>query len=319
MTTALVPIAQTAIALNEDPASRLFSAWIASQTANTRQAYTKDIASFAAFVGEPTAAHAMRRLLSVAPGDGNAMLLDYRTHMTGEGLSPTTVNRRLSAIRSAVRLARTLGHTLWTPEIAGLKAQAFRDTRGPGLDGTRELISIALTDTNRSVATRDTAFIRLMFDLALRRGECVSLDLEDVDLAGKRIWVLGKGRTQKEARTLPDKTAAALAAWIEARRAHVSAEQKAVFVSLSGRGRGQRITGRSVHRIIAAIGDLAGIKTRPHGLRHASITAALDLNNGDVRAAQQHARHANPQTTMIYDDNRRDLAGSVAHGIAALV
>jgi hypothetical protein len=31
----------------------------------------------------------------------------------------------------------------------------------------------------------------------------------------------------------------------------------------------------------------------------------------DVRAVQQHARHANPQTTMRYDDNRRDLAGKV--------
>ncbi|MBX9842593.1 MAG: site-specific integrase [Xanthobacteraceae bacterium] len=319
MTTALVPIAQTAIALNEDPASRLFSAWIASQTANTRQAYAKDIASFAAYLGAPSAAAAMRRLVSTDPGDGNGLLLDYRTYMSGEGLSTATINRRLSAIRSAVKLARTLGHTNWKPEIAGLKAQSFRDTRGPGLEGTRELISIALTDGNRAVAARDAAFIRLMFDLALRRGECVGLDIEDIDLAGRRIWILGKGRTQKEARTLPDKTAAALTAWIEARRVHVSDEQRAVFVSLSGRGGGQRITGRSVHRIIASIGDLAGIKTRPHGLRHASITAALDINNGDVRAAQQHARHANPQTTMKYDDNRRDIAGSVAHGISALV
>ena len=50
-----------------------------------------------------------------------------------------------------------------------------------------------------------------------------------------------------------------------------------------------------------------------------SITAALDANNGDVRAVQQHARHTNPQTTMRYDDNRRDLAGQVASGLASLL
>ena len=59
-----------------------------------------------------------------------------------------------------------------------------------------------------------------------------------------------------------------------------------------------------------------GSKSRPHGLRHASLTAALDANNGDVRAVQQHARHASPQTTMRSDDNRRDLAGQVAASLA---
>jgi integrase len=61
----------------------------------------------------------------------------------------------------------------------------------------------------------------------------------------------------------------------------------------------------------------SGVRARPRGLRHASITTALDTSNGDVRAAQAHARHANPQTTMRYDDNRQDLAGKVAAGLAA--
>ena len=71
--------------------------------------------------------------------------------------------------------------------------------------------------------------------------------------------------------------------------------------------------------MIAGVGDDVGIKTRPDGLRHTSITAALDLSNGDERAAQQHARHPNPQTMIKYDDNRRDLAGDVANGIAELL
>jgi integrase/recombinase XerC len=61
---------------------------------------------------------------------------------------------------------------------------------------------------------------------------------------------------------------------------------------------------------------LAGVRARPHGLRHASIAAALDTSNGDVRAAQAHARHANPQTTIRYDDNRLNLAGKIATGLA---
>ena len=90
----------------------------------------------------------------------------------------------------------------------------------------------------------------------------------------------------------------------------------AMFVGLAGRVRGQRLTGRGLYHVVAELGAAVGLKTRPHGLRHASITAALDANNGDVRAVQLHARHADPQTTMRYDDNRQDLAGRVAASLA---
>jgi integrase/recombinase XerC len=88
---------------------------------------------------------------------------------------------------------------------------------------------------------------------------------------------------------------------------------------LSGPNRGKRITGRGLHYVIARLGGDVGIITRPHGLRHASITAALDANGGDVHAVQQHARHANPRTTIRYDHNRRDLAGKIARGLAAVL
>lgn len=303
----------------ESPEERLYRAFLDGQTENTRAAYVRDIAAFADFLGETSPAAAIRRLFSGTAGEGNAILLDYRTQMVGQKLAPSTVNRRLSAIRSAVKLARTLGQTSWIPEIAGLKSQAYRDTTGPGIDGTREMIEVALTNTHPAIALRDVALIRLMFDLALRRKECIGLDIDDVDICGRRVWIIGKGRTEKEVRTLPEKTASALKKWIEARDAYAKADCPAVFISLSGNSCGNRISGRGVHWIVCEIGSDAGIKTRPHGLRHASITAALEASNGDVRAAQQHARHANPQTTMRYDDNRRDLAGRVADSISALV
>jgi integrase/recombinase XerC len=158
-----------------------------------------------------------------------------------------------------------------------------------------------------------------MFDLGLRRGEIASLDLGDVDHAGHLLWVLGKGRTQKEARTLPQPTLDAIDAWL-AERSKIAAEGKpALILNTSRFKRGERITGLGIYYVIRELGDVAGIRARPHGLRHASITAALHNSNGDVRAAQAHARHSNPQTTMRYDDNRQDLAGKVAVGLAEVL
>ena len=140
-----------------------------------------------------------------------------------------------------------------------------------------------------------------MFDLGLRRGEVVGLDVDDVDHAGRRLWVLGKGRSQKEARTLPAPTMEAIDSWLAMRRGAVHDDEPALLVNVAGLRPGRRMTGNGVYRMI---------------LRHASITTALHTSNGDVRAAQAHARHANPQTTMRYDDNRQDLAGKVAASLA---
>ena len=87
-------------------------------------------------------------------------------------------------------------------------------TRGAlGLAGTRALLGAA-SEKSPAKAARDIAIIRLMFDLGLRRGEVVGLDVEDVDHIGRRLWVLGKGRAQKEARTLPVPTLEAIDRWL---------------------------------------------------------------------------------------------------------
>lgn len=300
---------------DEGVGARLHREFLAGRSPNTLNAYAKDLDAFAVHCGACTSGEALAVLVTLTPGNGNSMLLAWRAAMQTAGLSPSTINRRLSAVRSALRFARTIGATAWVPEVQGLKAQTYRDTRGPGVTGTRALLVSAMTKPE-SKSARDIAIIRLMFDLGLRRGEVAHLDVDDVDRNSRLLWVLGKGRSQKETRTLPAPTLAAVEAWLEERVHFVQNDELALFVNVSRFKRGQRITGHGVYYVIRELGDVAGIRARPHGLRHASITAALDNSNGDVRAAQAHARHANPQTTMRYDDNRQDLAGKISAGLA---
>ncbi len=58
------------------------------------------------------------------------------------------------------------------------------------------------------------------------------------------------------------------------------------------------------------------VKARPHGLRHAAITEALELTSGDGRAVQRFSRHRDVRTIERYDDSRQDLAGEVAWKVA---
>ena len=73
----------------------------------------------------------------------------------------------------------------------------------------------------------------------------------------------------------------------------------------------------SVPDVLKDLGKKAGIKTRPHGLRHSAITEALEATGGNIRAVARFSRHKNIQTLMIYDDNRQDLGGEIAKLIAS--
>lgn len=103
-----------------------------------------------------------------------------------------------------------------------------------------------------------------------------------------------------------------LSAWIEAR----GSEPGALFGNFDRARKGARLSGTSLYRLVRELGLRVGVRARPHGLRHAAITEALDLTSGDVRAVQRFSRHKDVRTLSLYDDSREDLAGKVASLVA---
>ena len=120
----------------------------------TFRAYRDDLADFTRFLGSATLEEAARSLLAAGLGAANATVLRYRAHLLERGLAPASVNRHLAALRSLVKLARTLGLVGWTLEVPGVKAEAYRDTGGPGLTGVRSLVD-ALDARQDSKGARD--------------------------------------------------------------------------------------------------------------------------------------------------------------------
>ena len=255
---------------------------------------------------------ATQRLLSSGHGEANAVALAYKAYLVARELAASTINRRLAALRSFVKLARTLGLVPWTLEVENVAAESYRDTRGPGRDGFNRLLD-KLDGRSDEKAVRDRALIRLLFDLGLRRGEVVSLDLHHADLEAGTVSVLGKGCAGRSLLTLPEPTREALRQWIRAR----TPDPGPLFVNFDRAAKGRRLTGTSLYRIVRDLGKKAGVRARPHGLRHAAITEALDLTGGNVRAVQRFSRHRDLRILNVYDDNRTDLGGQVARLVAA--
>jgi integrase/recombinase XerC len=301
--------------ISEDPVSALKAAFYAGRNERTVKAYQNDLEHFKRFMGADSVDLAIVPMLTKTSGEVNAIALAYRSDMQDQGLAPASINRRLAALRSIFKLARILGLVQWTVEVEGVRGKSYRDTRGPGLDGVQKLIDLAM-ERHDPKGKRDRAIVRLLFDMALRRGEAVSLDLSDIDLKRGTLSVIGKGRTEKELLTIPDQTREALREWIGCR----GEWQGPLFVNFDHAGKGERLTGQGVERIIKALGMKAlGHTVNPHGLRHAAITEALDCMAGDVRSVQRFSRHKDIRTLSVYDDNRRDLGGEVAKKVAASV
>ena len=202
---ALVPVSSGLVASH----TPLIQAFLAGRNERTLAAYRSDLDVFRLFVGQSTLDSAARLLLGAGHGAANAIAHGFRAHMVARRLAPASVNRRLAALRSLVRLANTLGMVPWQLMVENARGEAYRDTRGPGRDGFRTLHDYGQLRADAK-GRRDVAILRLLHDLGLRRGEVVGLDIAHVDLEGSRLFIKGKGRTQLEPVTLPEPTKAAL-------------------------------------------------------------------------------------------------------------
>lgn len=296
-------------------ADRLLSAFLSGRSPETARAYRQDLESFRAFVAAADIGQAAVRLFAGGQGAANGLGLAYRASLLDRGLAPGTINRRLAALRSMVQVANVLGLVPWCLDVENVRSESYRDTRGPGKAGFRQMLAI-LTGRTDAKGIRDLAALRLLFDLALRRIEVTRLDREDLDLERGTVAVLGKGRTQKVLLTLPAPTRAALEAWARSRGDGPGPLFTPLDRARRKRSGSGRLSGNGLYLIIRELGRRAGLKTWPHGLRHSAITEALDATHGDIRAVQKFSRHKDVRIIERYDDNRTDMAGDVAKRVA---
>jgi integrase/recombinase XerC len=304
------------------PAARtadVLEAWLSARNPNTVRGYHRDLAGFAAWLGAPSAEAAVEVFLSSGQASANRIALAWRSSLVERGLASATIARRLAALRSMVKVARMIGRVNWSLDVEGPRVEPRRDMRGPDLVDVRlTWRTVARGDGPRQC--RDRAIVAMLFDLGLRRGELCALELADVEAgpAGPvAVWILGKGRGEKERITLPEATAAALAAWLAVR----GDRPGPVVHRLDGveTDPATRLSGESVRRIIGRLGRAAGLSRplRPHGLRHSAATTALDAGR-DVREVRRFTRHRSLEMVLRYDDLRRDIAGEIARGLSGL-
>lgn len=267
-------------------------------SANTVMAYTRDVASFAAFV---------KGKLACGPREVEKWLAAGSKH----GVGARSQARKLSALRqfyafaverALVRADATEGVAM--PKIGKALPKALSAAQ------MRALLDFAHGDTPERVRLR--LVLQLLYATGLRVSELVGLTLADVtDGELVTLRVVGKGGKTRLV-PLGAVAAATLQHFIkDIRPQFAGADSGFLFASpRSGRRGGQPLSRQRMFQLIQDAGNAVGVKVAPHHLRHTFATHLLD-NDADLRAVQLMLGHASLNTTQVYTQ----VAGKRLQGV----
>ncbi|MFA4835322.1 MAG: site-specific tyrosine recombinase XerD [Dehalococcoidia bacterium] len=263
---------------------------------NTIVAYRNDLRQFAAFAGTKLSEK------SQAADNWEAidrdMLISHILELRDKQYAPTTVARKIAAVRSFFDFLVREGIVKKDP------AENLGSTKlGKPLPKTlsvSQIEELLFQPTKHSTpeAKRDKAMLELIYATGMRVTELVSLNLDDVNLDDGFVRCFGKGSKE---RIIPihEQAIRDLIAYIQAARPKiVTGNEQALFVNR----RGQRLTRQGFWLILKNYGKLIGIEDEltPHTLRHSIASHLLHSGKMNLRELQEFLGHANISTTQIY-------------------
>ena len=255
----------------------------------TVSSYRKDLEAFQKFV------QAQDSTLLWADVDAD-LVRDWMAEMMNEGQRATSINRRLSALRSFYRfaLARNLVKSDPVQGVVGPK----KDKPLPQFLKEKEMDELLQEDfwTDCYEDVRDRMIIMTFYETGIRLAELMNLCDGDVDFMSGQLKVTGKRNKQ---RLIPfgAELSQALQHYMGVRDAQVVRHSAALFLANDG----QQMTADAIrYRVKKHLSLVSTLKKRtPHVLRHTFATAMLNHKAG-IESVKKLLGHESLSTTEIY-------------------
>ena len=232
----------------------------------------------------------------------------FLSSLSGAGYAKTTVNRRLSAVRSFYS---------WLVREGVIESNPAAVVSSPKLpkplphvlsqEDVEKLLECA--DASTPAGALDAALVELLYASGARIGEVASLDVDRINFSDKSVRLFGKGSKERIVPLYPAALHALDAYLAHARpvllanhKGGLTAEeaadaQRALFINARGARMSERSLRARFEKLLAQAG-LAGMAT-PHTMRHTFATEVLD-GGADLRSVQEMLGHASLSTTQIY-------------------
>ena len=251
--------------------------------------YGEDLWALEEFYGNLEGCHSWKSVDS-------DIIRDWMESMMDKGNNATSINRRLSALRSFYRfaLARKLVdkdpvHGVTGPKKGRPLPQFLKEN-----EMDRLLDAESWTEGFEDV--RDRTVIMTFYETGVRLSELTGLDDSMVDFSNRQLKVTGKRNKQ---RVIPfgEELLATLRDYMKCRDKEVNLQSEALFVT----AKGQRMTTSQVREAVRKnLSKVCTLKKRtPHVLRHTFATAMLN-NKAGIESVKKLLGHESLSTTEIY-------------------
>lgn len=266
---------------------------------HTCRAYACDLEEFLRYLEENGGSRSQpSNRGAIGPGGVTAVMIRGYLGYLHQKNQKSSIARKLSTLRSFFKFLVKKGMIEFNPMEGILTPK--REKNLPAylsVDAIFRLLDSIETDSLQ--AARNRAIFETLYSCGIRVSELAGLDVYDLDTAAGMLKVLGKGGKERLV-PIGAKALDSLAAYrrmLQAQGGIGTASNGPLFLNL----RGQRLTTRSVARILKKIAAACGILTpvSPHTLRHTFATHMLDAG-ADLRSVQELLGHQNLSTTQKY-------------------
>jgi integrase/recombinase XerC len=222
------------------------------------------------------------------------------------GHKKSSIGRKLSSIKSFFRFLVREGVIERDPSL--LIGSPKKDQPLPThltVDDMFRLLEAPPLDTPAGL--RDRAILEVLYSSGLRVSELVELNWEAIDRNLEVVRVKGKGNKERivpigpKALEALERYRAQIPTLVVPKRRSALSSASLPSAAIFLNARGERLTTRSVARIVSGYARACGIalKTSPHALRHTFATHLLDAG-ADLRAIQELLGHVSLSTTQRY-------------------
>jgi integrase/recombinase XerD len=265
---------------------------------NTMAAYRNDLGQLCTYLSQ----HDVENWPQVTREHIAGYLLEMRE---GQSYRPTTIARKIAALKSFFRYMRSMGYIALDP-VEKLEAPRIQKEL-PGVLSAEQISSLfRQVEVETPAGLRDLAMLHMLYATGMRVSELVSLNMGDFDAQQATVVCPGRNGRNKRERVLPLPPIAVEATqhYIEEVRPRLMLrhpDESALFLNHHG----ERLTRQGFWLIIKGYARQADITNiTPHMLRHSF--AMLMLKGGmELRSVQERLGHAHISTTQVYSQLAR--------------